>query len=343
MIACPTPSSAPADLWRHLPGPSLFVIAGREARPLFVSVLLHGNEDTGWRAVRQTLRDHRGALLPRPLLLFVGNVEAAKANVRTLPHQEDYNRTWPGAPRGDTPVARLMHEVVEIVRSAQPFASIDIHNNTGNNPHYACVSRLKNETHLHLARLFGRTVVYFTRPLGVQSAALAGICPAVTVECGRAGPASGVAHAAEFVNAALALQHFPAHPVAAGDLDLMRTFAIIKVPPDASFSYDGADCDFRFRPDLDQLNFSELEPGTDFGSLGGSATRRLDVVPGGEAATVEPYFDYAGGKNSTCTTRHTGDADARPAGGPSRQPGLSDAPHRARRAPVVDMRAERRV
>ncbi len=284
-----------ADLWRHLPGPSLFQIAGRDARPLFVSVLLHGNEDTGWRALQQILRDHRGTPLPRPLLLFVGNIEAARANVRTLPHQEDYNRTWPGAPGAGTPVVRLMREVVEIVRGERPFASIDIHNNTGNNPHYACVSRL-DEQHLHLARLFGRTVVYFTRPLGVQSAALAAICPAVTVECGRAGPASGVSHAAELVNAALALQQFPDHPVAAGDIDLMRTFAIIKVPADASFSYDGADCDFRFRADLDQLNFSELAPGTLFGSVGGGGMRRLDVVPGQESESVEPYFDYAGGK-----------------------------------------------
>jgi predicted deacylase len=165
-----------ADVWRQLPGPSLFHIPGRDSAPLFVSVLLHGNEDTGWRAVQQVLREHRRTLLPRALLLFVGNVAAAKACVRTLPDQHDYNRAWPGTPDPATPTARLMAEVVEIVRHERPFASIDIHNNTGHNPHYACVSSLA-EKHLHLARLFGRTVVYFTKPLGVQSAALAPICP----------------------------------------------------------------------------------------------------------------------------------------------------------------------
>jgi hypothetical protein len=79
----------------------------------------------------------------------------------------------------------MLRHVVEIVRHETPFASIDIHNNTGNNPHYACVNSF-DEAHLHLARLFGRTVVYFEQPVGVQSAALAKICPAVTVECGRA-------------------------------------------------------------------------------------------------------------------------------------------------------------
>jgi len=283
------------DLWRHLPGPTLFRLPGRDGAPLFVSVLLHGNEHTGWCAMQALLKERHGTALPRPLMLFVGNIAAAKANVRTLPGQDDYNRTWPGTLFPDAPVARLLHEVVASVRAARPFASIDIHNNTGNNPHYACVNNL-TEPHLHLARLFSRTAVYFTRPVGVQSAAMAPICPAVTVECGRIGGTSGVAHAMEFVAAALALHAFPDHPVPAGDLDLMQTMAIIKVPPDASFSHNGGDADFQFRADLDHLNFAELAPGTLFGALGGDGERRLEVLPGGDFVIAERYFDYVGGE-----------------------------------------------
>lgn len=184
-----------------------------------------------------------------------------------------------------------MHEVMTIVAARQPFASIDIHNNTGANPHYACLNRL-DEPSLHLARLFGRTVVYFTRPTGVQSAAASAICPAVTVECGLVGAANAVGHAAEFVEAALALAHFPDSPVPDHDIDLLQTFAILKVPPGASFSFDGTDAELRFRSDLDRLNFSELEAGTSFGRLGGGARHRLDVVPGGEVETKEEYFEY---------------------------------------------------
>lgn len=57
-------------------------------------------------------------------------------------------------------------------------------------PHYACVNSLE-ERHLHLARLFSQTVLYFEQPVRVQSAALAKLCPAVTVECGRAGEQAG--------------------------------------------------------------------------------------------------------------------------------------------------------
>ena len=284
-----------SELWRHLQGPSLFFLRGRQPRPLFISVLLHGNEDSGWRAIQSLLREHRKAILPRSILLFVGNVAAAKAKVRTLPHQEDYNRAWPGTLNPDTPLARLLADIVGIVRQEMPFASIDIHNNTAYNPHYACVNSL-GEAHLHLARLFSRTVVYFDRPLAVQSTAVAPICPAVTVECGRIGEAVSVAHVAEFIGSALAMQQFPDHRLPDGDLDLMKTFAIIKVPTDASLSYDGTDADFRLRADLDQLNFSELDPGVVFGTLGGSAKHRFDLVMAeGERAENE-YFDYTRGK-----------------------------------------------
>jgi hypothetical protein len=185
--------------------------------------------------------------------------------------------------------------VVEYVRALKPFASIDVHNNTGHNPHYACVNRLTGP-YLHLARLFSRTVVFFERPLGTQSAALAYVCPAVTVECGRVGGPEGVAHAAEFIEAALLLANFPDHPIPDGDLDLMQTHAIIKVPPAATFSFGDEDTDFRFRADLDHLNFSELGPGTSFGCLGGARSARLSIEPGGPVADLETYFTYEDGE-----------------------------------------------
>lgn len=282
------------DLWRHLPGPTLFHVPGKRGSPLFVSVLLHGNESTGWAAIQSVLRRYH-ANLPRELLLFVGNVEAAKHNVRTLSKQHDYNRSWPGILDDVRPEVQLMREVVDAVRVEQPVASIDIHNNTGHNPHYACVNRL-DDHYLQLARLFSRTVVYFERPLGVQSAALSEICPAVTVECGLAGGPEGVAHAADFVQAALAVDHLPDRPVPSGDLDLMQTHAIIKVPSGATVSFDGNDADFQFRSDLDRLNFSELEPGTLFGRLGPRRLHRLINEPGGPHASFSQYFTYDGGE-----------------------------------------------
>src|SRR6516165_2412937 len=118
-------------LWQYLDGPSLFRIAGRRPEPLFVSVLLHGNEHTGWQAVQSVLGQHSSTQLPRSLLLFVGNIAAAKVNARILPTQRDYNRTWPGTTHLTEPESTLMKKVFEIVSGHVPYASIDIHNNTG--------------------------------------------------------------------------------------------------------------------------------------------------------------------------------------------------------------------
>lgn len=286
------------DLWRMLPGPTLFRVPGRRPEPLFVTVLLHGNEDTGLSAVQTVLRRHRGTLLTRPLIVLVGNIAAAAAGVRTLPGQIDYNRCWPGTPEAATVEARIMREVTDIVVAEHPFASIDIHNNTGNNPHYACVNRL-DEPFLHLARLFSHTVIYFEKPLGVQSAALAPHCPSITIECGRPGVAAGTAHAAELIEAALALSHFPEHPLPDGDVDILQTFAILKVPHDASFSFDGAAADILLRADLDHLNFSELGPGASFGRVGNGGRHRLLVAPGaddGVARDLDGYLAYDAGE-----------------------------------------------
>ncbi|NNE86100.1 MAG: peptidase M14, partial [Alphaproteobacteria bacterium] len=253
------------DLIHTLPQPTLFDLPGRIEQPLFVSVLLHGNEDTGLLAAQEVLRRHQDRGLPRRLLLFVGNVAAAQARVRTLDSQLDFNRVWPGTLHSEAPETALMQKVFDYVAARQPFASIDIHTNTGLNPHYACLNRLE-APFMHLARLFSRTVVFFEKPVGVQSAAMAQVCPAVTVECGNTGDPTATASAVEFIEACLALSHFPDHPPQAVDFDLLRTFAIVKVPRGVTFSFDGTEADIRFRDDIDHLNFSELAPGTTFGT-----------------------------------------------------------------------------
>ena len=74
-------------LHTRLPGPTLIHLPGRRERPLFVSVLLHGNETSGWDAMREVLTAYGDRELPRALSLFIGNVEAASAGRRHLDHR----------------------------------------------------------------------------------------------------------------------------------------------------------------------------------------------------------------------------------------------------------------
>ena len=170
-----------------LPGPSLIHLPGRRPEPLLVSVLQHGNEVTGWLALRALLQKYADRELPRALSIFIGNVRAARYNQRFLDDQPDYNRIWRiPADRPATPEHAMMQRVVDEMRARKVFASVDVDNTTGLNPHYTCVNRLDHRF-FHLATLFSRTVVYFIRPDTVQSLAFANLCPAVTAECGQPG------------------------------------------------------------------------------------------------------------------------------------------------------------
>lgn len=255
LLECPA-----SGLHRVLPGPTLLELPGSPRQPLFTCVLQHGNEKVGWDAVRSLLADYAGRELPRPWRIFIGNVAAARLGLRRLDGQPDFNRSWPGSLSGDTPVHRMLAALTDRMRRQQPFASVDVHNNTGRNPHYAAVNSMRPET-LQLAALFSRTVLYFTSPNGVQSAAFEAFCPSLTVECGQVGAGYGVAHAREFLNGCLHLSEIPRHSPQHGDIFLYRTTARITVPANVSFGFDDCERQVNFAADLDMLNFRQLPAG----------------------------------------------------------------------------------
>ena len=272
-----------------LGGPTLMHLPGRRPEPLFVTVLAHGNESTGFYALQALLKKYRDQELPRALSVFIGNVDAAAERQRFLDGQADYNRVWPGTGQQDAPEALMMQQVVDSQRARRAFASVDVHNNTGINPHYGCINRVDNQF-LHLASLFSRTVVYFIRPLGVQSMAMSYVCPAVTIECGKPDHEYGMAHACDYMDACLHLSELPQHPVASHDVDLFHTVAIVKIPGDISFGFDEGVADLQLVRNIDHLNFRELPAGTALGRIRPGAAVRLDVSDDNNQSVYDRYF-----------------------------------------------------
>ena len=283
----------PAQLADILGGPALIHLPGRREKPLFGSVLLHGNETTGFLALQSLLRDYRDKQLPRALSIFIGNVEAARDGLRRLAGQPDYNRVWPGSEYDDSPEKRMMAEIFELMKERQPYASVDIHNNTGINPHYACINRIDHRF-MHLASMFSRTLVYFIRPAGVQSMAFAQLCPSLTVECGKVGQMAGEKHAHEFLDACLHLSEIPDHPVAAHDVNLFHTVAIVRVPKAYSFGFGDKPVDICLVDDLDHLNFRELPAGTTLAQLDGVDGMPLEVSDDQGEEVADRFFRVEG-------------------------------------------------
>jgi succinylglutamate desuccinylase len=286
---------AAPNLHQILPHPSLIHLPGRLANPLFVSVLLHGNETTGLGAVQLLLKKYAGRPLPRSLSIFFGNIGAAREEVRRLEGQPDFNRVWPGTPFPPCEETALMRTVVDEMARRRVFASVDVHNNTGLNPHYVCITRL-DRRFLSLAAMFGRLVIYFSHPKGTQTTAFAALCPAVTLECGKSGQEHGVEHAFEYLDACLHLSEIPDHPLVSRDVDLYRTVVQVMVRESVAFGFEGDSLDVRFNSNLDHLNFTDLPAGTVLGkvrdNLAGLPLRVWDE----SARDVAPdYFEVSGG------------------------------------------------
>lgn len=286
------------ELHRLLDGPTLIHLPGRRTPELFVSLLLHGNEDTGLVALQEVLRGHAGRILPRAMSILIGNVSAAREGLRRLDHQPDYNRVWPGSElHADTAEHAAMSEVRQIMAGRGLYASIDIHNNTGLNPHYGVVARLDPAT-LHLALLFSRTVVWFRGAAGSQTAAFSSLCPSVAVECGKPGNPASEAQAARFIDGCLHLAGFPSHGVREHDIDLYHTVATVKLPGDVSFGFGDAQAELNFDPRLDHMNFRLLDAGTPFGQTRHPAPLEVRDEAGRDVAAA--FFTVADGSLRLC-------------------------------------------
>lgn len=279
-------------LHEMLDGPTLIHIDGRERRPLYVSVLLHGNETTGWETLRALLRQHAGSDLSRSLDLFIGNVAAAKEGLRQLDGQPDYNRIWSA---GDSPEHRMAAGVVERVRGRNPAACIDVHNTSGVNPHHAAINRLDGP-HLSLASRFGHFVVYADRPLGLSTQAFGAFCPSVTIECGLPNHPGGVEHAKAFLESCLEPDGLALHVPHRGDIDLYHVVARVSVPDDVDFGFEGGGHELHLLPHLDEINFNELPAGTVFGEVRANGRVPLRVTDSSGNDVRDRFFRVEAGR-----------------------------------------------
>jgi hypothetical protein len=250
----------PENLHLVVSTPTLIHLPGRVPDPLFVSILLHGNETTGLHAVQRLLSGYSGQCLPRALSLFIGNVAATSLGRRRIDGQVDYNRIWPGHVVPASAETRMARSVCEEMARRKPYASVDVHNNTGTNPHYACVSRLDPKT-LQLAAMFGRRCIHSTHPRGTLSAAFAELCPSVTLECGKPDFPLGVDHACEYLDACLRLSNLPTHPVPGHDLELYESVGQVLIRDDVNFGFDDPAAALNLIPNLDRWNFSPVPAG----------------------------------------------------------------------------------
>ena len=236
--------------------------------------------------------------MPRSLSIFIGNVKAARYKKRRLETQADFNRVW--CP-GDTEEHTMMAKILDTMQKRGIFASVDIHNNNGLNPNYACINKLDGP-YLRLAREFSRMVIYFIRPYGVQSMAFAELCPAVTLETGQPGDEYGIQLATKFVDTILNLNSLAPEPNIEKTIDLYHTVGVIKIPKQIEFSFDGKEADIEFIKGIERLNFEEITDDTLLAKIKDDIDSPFIVI---DEDGKEIFNDYFLIKNEGLYTRST--------------------------------------
>lgn len=251
------------EIHRVLGGPTLIHLKGRQKKlqPLFLSTLLHGNETSSYSVLQRFLKKHRD--LPRDLIILIGNTLGASSGQRHLPDQVDYNRIWE---EGAKPENKLAMQILEYAKKQNLYASIDIHNNTGKNPHYACINSLE-QSFKNLASHFGEHTIYFTEPHNVQSMAFSKICPSVTIEAGLPGEEAGIVSALEFLETIYFSEELTPCP-RRKTKEIYHTIARFMVSKQAEVDFhDSIDtaADLSFVSNLDSRNFEVVKKNTRLG------------------------------------------------------------------------------
>jgi hypothetical protein len=227
------------------------------------SNVLHGNETSGWAALRQYLSDNPTPR--RSLIIFLGNLAAAAESVRSLPGQVDYNRIWKGASGYE---GELVAELMAHLQAAKLFAALDIHNNTGRNPHYGVLTSITPQS-MGLAYLFSDTAVYMEEPDTVITLAAQTLCPATAIEAGPVGDRQSDLRTFDLLERYMNLDEIPLQ--ARSSLRLHRALARVHVMDNIEFDFADEMDSARLATDdliltagMEAVNFHAVPAGTEF-------------------------------------------------------------------------------
>ena len=238
----------------HLDSPTLFELSNGQKNPLFISTLLHGNETSGWNALRRLLRSG----VECPLVVFLGNIAAAKYGNRSMANGKDFNRIWAN---DGSPEAEIANQVVDYIAAREPWFALDIHNNSGPNPHYSVITNLESTT-LDAASGFSDRAIYATQPHGVISRRTQSICPSLAIEVGISSDPKSIERAFGYLRLLTKDSRIPER--ASAPLKLYRSRYRVEIKHSNPDNLDGFP---HLSESLDRSNFQTVHLGNTFATV----------------------------------------------------------------------------
>ncbi len=238
----------------------LFHLKGEVNQPLVISTLLHGNETSGFEALRILIQKYQNKRMPRDLILVFGNIQAARLGIRQIKGQVDYNRIWDDGLSNEHLKTR---SILQYLKDQNLLATIDLHNTSGKNPYYVAIDQLSHQT-IALAQFISDRIVYFKEPHSVFSAALAEFCPSITFEAGLSGNFEIINYIAGFLDEIMNLKFLPQISSHKKQVQILHSYGRICIPNGVEFVFgENPDC-LSIDAYLDRHNFELVQPGTIF-------------------------------------------------------------------------------
>lgn len=260
--------ATPENLYLLLPSLSLVHLRGQKDETLFLSCLLHGNENSGFFAIQKFLKENLNSL-DKSLIILFGNLEAARYKVRRLDSQPDFNRIWKDSHFSES---TRVEQIKAYLHQQKLCCAIDFHNTNGRNPHFVCINK-KNNKFFQLAQLFHGIIVYFDNPEEVLAIACAEMCPSVTAECGPPDNSAGVTKAYSFLTRVYNSQSFEDSLFEDQVISYNEIIAKINIPERLSFNIGNGPEDINLNPHLEDYNFKALPPGIVLAKIHSPQTR----------------------------------------------------------------------
>lgn len=290
--------ASPERFLASLSGPTLFHREGRDrSRVRVVSGLMHGNEPSGFRAVHRALCEDVTA--ETDVWFLVGAVEAALAPPgfahRMLPGRRDLNRCW-RAPF-DGPDGAAARDALDTLLAVTPEAVVDLHNNTGRNPAYILSSRV-DAASVNLCALFASRLVHNEIRLGTFVEAFDHLCPAATVECGRAGDPQADATAWAGLQRFLRAPSFADVVVEAEPVSVLRDPVRVRLREGLTLAFAERprdDVDVTFDAEVDRHNFETLAAGAQLAWVRDAAAWPVEAVDAAGRDVARELFSVDAG------------------------------------------------
>ncbi|MDP2325351.1 MAG: peptidase M14, partial [Gammaproteobacteria bacterium] len=185
------------------------------------------------------------------------------------------------------PEGEMARAVAAYIRCIPLFAAVDLHNNTGHNPHYSVLTRLDAPCR-GLAGLFASKAVYIQEPDTVLARLFDDLCPVVTLELGPVGDLSCDDRALDYLQRCLALESVP-RP---GRVDLYQTRVRVHIRDGISFSFanEGRATPLVLTSGVEAVNFHALPAGSRFGRSSRPLTEVLRVLDAMHQDVTDQYL-----------------------------------------------------